>query len=95
MANKGENEDGWVVKQVDMDDDLKQIVLETTMSYMDQCYSDQEIASRLKAKFDEEYEPSWQCIVGRHFGSVVTHELQNYIYFYVGQTAVMLFKSGK
>jgi dynein light chain LC8-type len=67
-----------------MDEDLKKQVIETTLEYMDQCFQDQEIASRLKAKFDEEQEPTWQCIVGRHFGSVVTHELKNYIYFYVG-----------
>ncbi len=44
---------------VDMDEDLKKQVIETTLEYMDQCFGDQEIASRLKAKFDEEYDPTW------------------------------------
>jgi Dynein light chain type 1 len=33
-------------------------------------------------------------IVGRNFGSYVTHETKHFIYFYLGQVAVLLFKSG-
>lgn len=36
----------------------------------------------------------WHCIVGRNFGSYVTHETKNFIYFYLGQVAILLFKSG-
>ena len=38
--------------------------------------------------------PTWHCIVGRNFGSYVTHETKHFIYFYLGQIAVLLFKSG-
>jgi hypothetical protein len=31
-------------------------------------------------------------IVGRNFGSYVTHETKHFIYFYLGQVAVLLFK---
>merc|ERR1711881_785785 len=34
------------------------------------------------------------CIVGRNFGSYVTHETRHFIYFYLGQVAILLFKSG-
>lgn len=34
------------------------------------------------------------CIVGRNFGSYVTHETKHFIYFYLGQVAILLFKSG-
>lgn len=30
----------------------------------------------------------------RNFGSYVTHETKHFIYFYLGQIAVLLFKSG-
>ena len=33
-------------------------------------------------------------IVGRNFGSHVTHETKHFIYSYLGQVAVLLFKSG-
>ena len=40
--------------------------------------------------------PSPPCprVSGRNFGSYVTHETKNFIYFYLGQVAILLFKSG-
>ena len=32
--------------------------------------------------------------LGRNFGSYITHETKHFIYFYLGQVAVLLFKSG-
>ena len=40
------------------------------------------------------YNPTWHVIVGRNFGSYVTHETKHFIYFYLGQIAILLFKSG-
>ena len=45
-------------------------------------------------EFDKKYNPTWHCIVGRNFGSYVTHETRHFIYFYLGQVAILLFKSG-
>jgi len=44
--------------------------------------------------FPHRYNPTWHCIVGRNFGSYVTHETKHFIYFYLGQVAILLFKSG-
>jgi len=49
---------------------------------------------RAVQEFDKKYNPTWHCIVGRNFGSYVTHETKHFIYFYLGQVAVLLFKSG-
>ncbi len=53
-----------------------------------------ECAERIKTEFDERWSPHWHCIVGRNFGSFVTHETKRFIYFYLGDKAVMLFKAG-
>jgi len=53
-----------------------------------------DIAAFIKKEFDKKYNPTWHCIVGRNFGSYVTHETKNFIYFYMGQIAILLFKSG-
>lgn len=42
----------------------------------------------------EKYGGIWHCFVGRKFGSCVTHQDNNYIYFYIGQTAFLVFKTG-
>lgn len=48
----------------------------------------------IKKEFDKKYGPTFHCIVGRNFGSYVTHEAKHFIYFYLGQVAILLFKSG-
>lgn len=48
----------------------------------------------IKKEFDKKYGPTFHCIVGRNFGSYVTHESRHFIYFYLGQVAILLFKSG-
>ena len=55
---------------------------------------EKDIAAYIKKEFDKKYNPTWHCIVGRNFGSYVTHETKHFVYFYMGQVAVLLFKSG-
>lgn len=55
---------------------------------------EKDIAAYIKKEFDKKYNPTWHVIVGRNFGSYVTHETKHFIYFYLGQVAVLLFKSG-
>ena len=54
----------------------------------------QDVAAFIKKEFDKKYNPTWHVIVGRNFGSYVTHETKHFIYFYLGQVAILLFKSG-
>ena len=51
------------------------------------------IASHIKREFERKHKGIWHCIVGKNFGSYVTHETKAYIYLYVGQMAVLLWKS--
>lgn len=71
--------------------------------------SPREIAGHLKLAFDEMYGPAWHCVVGRSYGSFVTHgtisstsgndmlililEKESFIFFYVDHWAIMLFKT--
>jgi dynein light chain LC8-type len=41
------------------------------------------IAQYIRAEFDKSEGPSWNCIVGRHFGAFVTHRTKTYMYFSV------------
>ena len=53
-----------------------------------------EIAGFIKKEFDRRYSPTWHCVVGKNFGGYVTHELTNYIYFYLDEICVKLWRSG-
>ena len=48
---------------------------------------EKDIAAFIKKEFDKKYNPTWHAIVGRNFGSYVTHETKHFIYFYLGQVA--------
>lgn len=47
-------------------------------------------AAFIKKEFDKRYGPTWHCIVGRHFGSYITHETKHFIYFYLDQVCMMM-----
>ncbi|XP_072951899.1 uncharacterized protein [Typha angustifolia] len=53
-----------------------------------------DIARFVKKEFDSSYGPGWQCIVGRDFGSFVTHHCGCFIYFSIGSLTVLLFRGG-
>lgn len=52
----------------------------------------QDIAAYVKQEFDRRFGTTWHVIVGRNFGSYVTHETRHFIYFYLGQIAFLIFK---
>merc|ERR1740129_1298253 len=74
-----------VIKNADMAEDMQQDAIDCAT---------QDIAAFIKKEFDKKYNPTWHAIVGRNFGSYVTHETKHFIYFYLGQVAILLFKSG-
>lgn len=55
---------------------------------------EKDIATYLKKELDQVYGPTWHVIVGKSFGSYVTHEQGYFIYFYIGELAFLIFKSG-
>ena len=82
-----------VIKICDMEQDMKDLAVETGMQAIQAKSTEQEISSYIKKIFEDRYQPNWHCIVGRNFGAHVTFEAKNYIYFYIGQVGVLLFKS--
>ena len=61
--------------------------------FLEKHNKEEAVANRLKDYFETE-DTAWHCFVGRKFGAYVTHEAKHYIYFYIGQTAILLFKTG-
>ena len=53
-----------------------------------------ETVTEIKRELDKTFGTSWHVIIGRAFGSFCTHEAKTFMYFYIGDKAVMLFKAG-
>ena len=84
-----------VIKNADMAEDMQQDAIDCATQALEKYNIEKDIAAFIKKEFDKKYNPTWHCIVGRNFGSYVTHETKHFIYFYLGQVAILLFKSGK
>ncbi|KAF8474256.1 dynein light chain type 1 [Kalaharituber pfeilii] len=82
-----------IIKSVDMAEDMQQYSIQVAKEAMAQFNIEKEIAQHIKKEFDSRHGSTWHCIVGRNFGSFVTHETKHFIYFYVGNLAVLLFKT--
>ena len=54
---------------------------------------ERDIAKFIKKHFDQKYNYSWHCVVGRKFEAYVTHLIQGFIDFYRGKVVIMLFKT--
>ena len=83
-----------VIKNADMSEDMQQDAIDCATQALEKFNIEKDIAAYIKKEFDKKYNPTWHCIVGRNFGSYVTHETKHFIYFYLGQVAILLFKSG-
>ena len=55
---------------------------------------EKDVATYIKKEFEKKYSSSWHCIVGRNFGCYVTHEPHHFIYIFLCQKAILLYKSG-
>ncbi|KER32491.1 hypothetical protein T265_12815, partial [Opisthorchis viverrini] len=82
-----------IVKNADMDEDMQQEAVNLCNLAMEKFKMEKDIAAFMKKEFDKKYKPTWHCIVGKCFGSYVTHETKHFIYFYFRNNAVLLFKS--
>ncbi|KAF2839369.1 hypothetical protein M501DRAFT_974642 [Patellaria atrata CBS 101060] len=81
------------VKSADMSEDMQQEAIEVATEAMGKFSVEKDIAMYIKKEFDSKKGATWHCIVGRNFGSFVTHETKHFIYFYLGHCAILLFKT--
>lgn len=77
-----------------MNEEYQQDAIDCANVALEKFNIEKDIAAYIKKEFDKKYNPTWHCVVGRNFGSYVTHETKHFIYFYMGQVAILLFKSG-
>jgi dynein light chain LC8-type len=84
-----------VIKNTDMSEDMQAEATDMAVNAMREFKNvEKDVAVALRKEFEKKYGPTWHCIVGKRFGSFVTHETAHFIYFYLGQTAFLLFKTG-
>ncbi|KAH1041438.1 hypothetical protein GLYMA_09G043100v4 [Glycine max] len=83
-----------IIKSADMIPDMQKEAVDIAVAAFEKYNVEKDVAEQIKKEFDKRHGPTWHCIVGRNFGSYVTHETNHFVYFYLDQKAVLLFKSG-
>ena len=83
-----------VIKVSDMSEEMQLEAVEIAETAMSKFSIEKDVAAYIKKEMDKKHNPTWHVIVGRNFGSYVTHETKHFVYFYIGQLAVLCFKSG-
>lgn len=81
-----------VIKTTTMDQDLQDEVIRVAHEAIETEVNEQLIAGKIKKHFETKYHGLlWHCAVGRNFACFVTHEQSKFLYFYIGQMAVVLY----
>mmetsp|Transcript_8375 Transcript_8375/g.21623 ORF Transcript_8375/g.21623 Transcript_8375/m.21623 type:complete len:92 (-) Transcript_8375:418-693(-) len=83
-----------IVKTVDMAEDMQTDAIEIAQEAIVSYIVEKDMANFIKKEFDKKYSPTWHVIIGKNWGAFVTHATKNFIYFYLGDMAILLFKSG-
>ena len=67
------------IKNADMTEEMQQEAVECAVRAFEKYTVEKDIAAFMKKEFDKKYGATWHCIVGRNFGSYVTHGRQTKI----------------
>ncbi|CAH8461796.1 unnamed protein product [Heterobilharzia americana] len=82
------------IKNADMPEEMRKDIVRICLEAVKQHKIEKDIAGHIKKECDQKHLPSWQCIVGKNFGSYVTHESGYFVYMYAGGNAILLYKAG-
>ncbi|CAH2448944.1 Dynein light chain [Komagataella phaffii CBS 7435] len=97
MSSKNREEDipkeQPLLKAADISEDIQARVFEVAQDALQKYTLEKEIASFIKKEMDQLYGHTWHCIVGKSFGSYVSHESGGFVYFYIGSIAFLVFKT--
>ena len=72
-SNNGVGAPKAIIKSVDMSEDLQQESVDIATSALEKYNIEKDIAAQIKKEFDRRHGPTWHVVVGKNFGSYVTH----------------------
>jgi len=77
-----------IIKNVDMNEELQQESVDITNAALEKYNVEKDIAAHIKKEFDRRYGATWHVVVGKNFGSYVTHGLSSFFTRVVGRRLI-------
>jgi len=62
-----------IIKNVDMVEEMQHESVEVATAALEKYTIEKDIAAQIKKEFDRRHGPTWHVVVGKNFGSFVTH----------------------
>lgn len=87
------NADEFKIQAADMPIHMQRAAMHGAIQACRLYTTEKHIAESIKQDFDQMFSPTWHCIVGRNWGSCVTHSKQCYIRILYRDLTVLLYKS--
>ncbi|CAI2383109.1 unnamed protein product [Moneuplotes crassus] len=81
------------IESSEMSKDMINVAIQVVRKF-EKAKTEKDMAIDIKREFDLQFFPTWQCIVGKSFGSEIGFEEENMLYFYWGEYAILLWKAG-
>ncbi|PWN97516.1 hypothetical protein FA09DRAFT_298009 [Tilletiopsis washingtonensis] len=82
-----------VIKNADMEQPMQDAAIGIALDSLRQFSVEKDMAAHVKRAMDQQFGATWHAVVGRNYGSYVTHETKHFIYFYLGQIAFLLWRA--
>ena len=54
--------------------------------------AEKEMSEFIKGNFDREFEPEWQCVIGKDFSVAFSHEIENFVFFQIEDCYFLFYK---
>ena len=78
----------------DMKDDVLEAAQKVILDTFENHKEERIIANKIRQEFDKVYGESWNCIVGKNYGSHVIHQTEGYLFCtFNDEISVLLWKS--
>ena len=73
LSSSGKEVPKAVIKNVDMSEEMQQETVDIASAALEKYNIEKDIAAQIKKEFDRRHGPTWHVVVGKNFGSYVTH----------------------
>ncbi|KFQ67237.1 Dynein light chain 2, cytoplasmic, partial [Phaethon lepturus] len=82
-------------KGTDMSEKMQQHAVECAILAIEKYDVERGFSGLIKrVNLEKKESPTWHCIVGRKFGSYMSHEAKHFIFFLMLGVNILLFKAG-